>query len=348
MAFSSRDLGIDLGTSTVIIYSPEQDKVLLNEPSVIAFDKYTGDILASGIEAEAMLGKAPRNIEVVQPLKEGVISDFDMTAEMLQIMIKRALDERKPNNLRVVVGVPSKVTEVERRAVEEVVRETGGREVYIIDEPMAAAIGAGLDVEAAEASMVVDIGGGTTDIAILSLGGIVANDSPRFAGDKMTEAIITYIRHKKGVLLGMKSAERLKQEVGAAMLGKDEDGNPLIRKTLARGRDLASGLPKTFDVTNQDMVLALRDSIDTIIDSIKAAVEKSPPDIAADIAEKGLILTGGASLIENFDRLISEKTDMLVKRAENPYEAVAVGTGKSLENVDKLKAYADIKIREEA
>lgn len=347
MAFSSRDLGIDLGTSTTIIYSPDEDKVLFDEPSVIAYDKYTGDILATGTEADAMVGKAPRNIEVVKPLQEGVISDFDMTAEMLQIMIRKALADKKANNLRVVVGVPSKVTEVERRAVEEVVREVGGREVYIIDEPMAAAIGAGLDVEAPDASMIVDVGGGTTDIAIISLGGIVANDSPRFAGDKMTDAIITHIRHKKRILLGTKSADVLKKEVGSADIGKDESGNPNIRETIARGRDLASGLPKTFTVTNEDMVEALKDSIDTIVDSIKATVEKSPPDIAADIAEKGLILTGGASLLENFDKLIADKTGMIVMRAENPYQAVAMGAGKSLENVDKLKAYADIKIREE-
>lgn len=347
MAFASKDLGIDLGTANTIIYSPEEG-VLLNEPSVIAYDKYTGDILATGTEARAMVGKAPRNIVVVKPLQEGVISDFDMTAEMLQIMIKRAISDRKPSNLRVVVGVPSGVTEVEKRAVEEVVRETGGKEVYIIEEPMAAAIGAGLDVDAPEASMIVDIGGGTTDIAIISLGGIVVNTSRRFAGDNMTEAIVSYIRRKKGVLLGVKSADELKEAVGSAMILKDDDGAPIIRTVRARGRDLASGLPKTFDVTNEDMVEALTDSLETIVDAIKGTVEKSPPDVAADIADKGMVLSGGGSMIENFDILISERTGLEVTRAENPYEAVAVGTGKSLDNVDKLRAYVDIKIREEA
>lgn len=344
MGFSIKDLGIDLGTANTIIYNQETG-VILNEASVIAYDKYTGEIIATGTRAKAMYGKAPRNIEVVKPLQDGVISDFDMTAEMLQAFIRQALEERKPSNLRVVVGVPSGVTEVEKRAVLEVVRETGGKEVYVIDEPTAAAIGAGLDIEDSQACMIADIGGGTTDVAILALGGIVVNTSLRYAGDKMTEAVIAYIRKKKGILIGTQTAEDLKVSVGCALVERNAEGDEVIRTVNARGRDLASGLPTTFEVTNKDMEEALRESVDTIIDAIKSTVEKAPPEIAADIAERGMMLSGGGSLIENFDRMISKRTGMEVKTAENPYEAVAIGTGKSLENIERLRTYAEIKIR---
>ncbi|MEG0291985.1 MAG: rod shape-determining protein [Anaerovoracaceae bacterium] len=343
MAFA-KDLGIDLGTANTIIYSPENG-VLLNEASVIAFDKYTGDITAIGTKAKAMYGKAPRNIQVVKPLQEGVISDFDMTAEMLQRFIRKALDDKKANGVRVVVGVPSGVTEVEKRAVEEVVRQTGAKEVYILDEPTASAIGAGLNIEEAEAAMIADIGGGTSDIAILSLGGIVVNSSLRYAGDNFTEAVINHIRKKKGILIGDKTAEMLKVEVGSAMIEKDENGEDIIRTVEARGRDLVTGLPKTFDVTNKDMEEALRESMEIIVDAVKSTVEQAPPEIASDIAETGLMLSGGGSLIENLDKLITARTGMIVHKAENPYEAVAIGTGKSLENIERLRAYADIKIR---
>ncbi len=344
MGFSGKDLGIDLGTANTIIYNKEAG-VILNEASVIAYDKYTSEIVATGTKAKAMYGKAPRNIEVVKPLQDGVISDFDMTAEMLQHFIRQALDEKRPSNLRVVVGVPSGVTEVEKRAVLEVVRETGGKEVYVLDEPTAAAIGAGLNIEESEASMIADIGGGTTDVAILSLGGIVVSTSLRYAGDKMSESVIGYLRKKKGILIGMKTAEDLKVSVGSALIEKDADGKEIIRTVDARGRDLVSGLPRTFEVTNKDMEEALRESVDTIVDAIKTTVEKAPPEIAADIAEKGMMLSGGGSLIENLDKLISMRTGLEVNTAENPYEAVAIGTGKSLENIERLRNYAAIKIR---
>ena len=344
MAFSGKDLGIDLGTANTIIYSPDEG-VILNEASVIAYDKYTGEIIACGHGAKAMYGKAPRNIEVIKPLQDGVISDFDMTAEMLQIFIRRALDDKRTGNLRVVVGVPSGVTEVEKRAVEEVVRQTGGKEVYILDEPTAAAIGAGIDIEGSDAAMIADIGGGTTDVAIISLGGIVVSTSLRFAGDKISENVIAYIRKKKGVLIGEKTAEELKISVGCAMVEKDGSGESVIRTVEARGRDIVSGFPKTFTVDNIDMEVALRESVDTIVDAIKATVEKAPPEIAADIAEKGMTLSGGGSMIENLDKVVAMRTGMEVNIAENPYEAVAIGTGKSLENIEKLRAYADIKIR---
>lgn len=344
MAFSVKELGIDLGTANTIIYNSEAG-VILNEASVIAYDKYTGDIIATGTKAKAMYGKAPRNIEVVKPLQEGVISDFDMAAEMLQHFIRQALEEKRPNNLRVVVGVPSGVTEVEKRAVMEVVKDIGAKEVYILDEPTAAAIGAGFDIEDSEGCMIADIGGGTTDVAIISLGGLVVTNSLRYAGDKMTELVIAYIRKKKGVLIGTKTAEDLKVSVGSALIEKDENGDEIIRTVNARGRDLISGFPKTFEVTNKDMEEALREAVDTIVDAIKSTVEKAPPEIAADIAERGMMLSGGGSLIENLDKVISMRTGMEVSIAENPYEAVAIGTGKSLENLEKLRKYADIKIR---
>ena len=344
MGFSGKDLGIDLGTANTIIYNQEQG-VILNEASVIAYDKYTREIIATGTKAKSMYGKAPRNIEVVKPLQDGVISDFDMTAEMLQHFIKQALDEKKPSNLRVVVGVPSGVTEVERRAVLEVVRETGGKEVYVLDEPTAAAIGAGMNIEESEASMIADIGGGTTDVAILSLGGLVVSTSLRYAGDKMSESVIGYLRKKKGILIGMKTAENLKVTVGSALIEKDGEGKEIIKTVEARGRDLVSGLPRTFEVSNKDMEEALRESIDTIVDAIKTTVEKAPPEIAADIAEKGMMLSGGGSLIENLDKLVAIRTGLEVNVAENPYEAVAIGTGKSLDNIERLRTYADIKIR---
>jgi len=344
ISFSSRDMGIDLGTANTLIYMKEKG-IILNEPSVIAYDKNIGEIIATGQKAKDMYGKTPANIIVVKPLQDGVISDFDMTSEMLQRFIKRSLGERKPSGLRVVVGVPSGVTEVEKRAVEEVVRQMGAREVYILDEPTAAAIGAGLNIDTSEASMIADIGGGTTDIAILAMGGIVVSTSLRYAGDKFNEAVIQYIRKKKGVLIGDKTAEELKINVGSALVDKDTSGEENIYSMKARGRDLISGLPKTFEVSNKDMEAALYESMELIIDAVKSTVEKAPPEIAADIAEKGMVLSGGGGMIENLDKLISQRTGMIVEKAKDPREAVALGTGKSLDNIEKLRKYVDAKKR---
>jgi rod shape-determining protein MreB len=230
-------------------------------------------------------------------------------------------------------------------AVEEVLTDLGAREVYILDEPTAAAIGAGLDIDSSEASMVADIGGGTSDIAILALGGIVVSTSLRYAGDKFNEAIIQYVRKKKGVLIGDKTAEELKIRVGSAMVEKDEDGKEIIKQMSARGRDLISGLPKTFKCTNKDMEAALHESMEMIVDAVKNTVEKAPPEIAADIADKGMMLTGGGGMIENLDKLIAMKTGMDVAVASQPYEAVALGTGKSLDDIEKLMVYASDKKR---
>ena len=341
---SAKDMGIDLGTANTLIYIKDKG-VVLNEATVIAYDKRTARIIATGTKAKAMLGKAPKEIVVIRPLADGVISDFDMTTEMLERFIRQALGEKRPSGMRIVVGVPSGVTAVEKMAVEEVLTDLGAREVYILDEPTAAAIGAGLDIDSSEASMVADIGGGTSDIAILALGGIVVSTSLRYAGDKFNEAIIQYVRKKKGVLIGDKTAEELKIRVGSALVEKDEDGKEIIKQMSARGRDLISGLPKTFKCTNKDMEAALHESMEMIVDAVKNTVEKAPPEIAADIAEKGMMLTGGGGMIENLDKLIAMKTGMDVAVASQPYEAVALGTGKSLDDVEKLMVYASDKKR---
>ncbi|MBR2512239.1 MAG: rod shape-determining protein, partial [Firmicutes bacterium] len=330
-------------TANTLIYIKDQG-IVLNEPTVIAVDNRNGNVVATGTPAKEMIGKAPAVLSVVRPLKDGVISDFDMTAEMLKQFITKAVNEKKLS-LRVVVGVPSGVTEVEKRAVEEVVRQMGAKEVFILDEPMAAAIGAGLDVDSSSASMVADIGGGTSDIAIVALGGIVTSTSLRYAGDKFNEAVLQYMRKKYGLLIGEKTAEKLKIEVGCAMIDKDEDGNPIIETTLASGRDAVSGLPKTIEVSNQDMEEALSESMEMIVDAVKGTIEKAPPEVAADIADHGMVLSGGGGLIKNLDKLIEQRTGMEVSIAENAFEAVALGTGMSLQDVEKLKLYAKAKYR---
>lgn len=341
--FFTKDMGIDLGTANTLIYIKDQG-IVLNEPTVIAVDNRNGNVVAVGAPAKDMIGKAPAVLSVVRPLKDGVISDFDMTAEMLKQFISRAVNEKKLS-LRVVVGVPSGVTEVEKRAVEEVVRQMGAKEVYILDEPMAAAIGAGLDVDSSSASMVADIGGGTSDIAIVALGGIVTSTSLRYAGDKFNEAVLQYMRKKYGLLIGERTAEMLKIEVGCAMIDMDENGNPVIETTMASGRDAVSGLPKTIEVSNQDMEEALSESMEMIVDAVKGTIEKAPPEVAADIAEHGMILSGGGGMIKNLDKLIEQRTGMDVSIAENAFEAVALGTGTSLGDVEKLKLYAKAKYR---
>lgn len=336
---SVKDMGIDLGTANTLIYIKDSG-IVLNEPSVIAVDNRRNVTLAVGREAKDMIGKAPANISVIRPLQDGVVSDFDKTADMLSEFIAKAVSANRIKNFRVVVGVPSGVTEVEKRAVEEIVRQMGASEVYILEEPMAAAIGAGLDVDSATACMIADIGGGTTDIAIVALGGIVASTSIRHAGDKFNDAIIQYVRKRHSLLIGEKTAENLKIQAGAACLDTDENGDEIIKTVKASGRDIISGLPKIIDVTNRDIMLALQESVDIVIDGIKATIEKAPPEIAADIAESGIVLSGGGGLIYNLDKLIEKRTGMKATIAENAFEAVAMGTGMSLNDIEKLKVYA--------
>ena len=337
--FKAKDMGIDLGTANTLIYV-KGSGIVLNEPSVIAVDSRGGKTLAVGAAAKEMLGKAPSNISVVRPLQDGVISDFDRTADMLKSFLEAALKIKRIRNFRVVVGVPSGVTEVEKRAVEEIVRQMGATEVFILEEPMAAAIGAGMPVDGTNGCMIADIGGGTTDVAIIALGGVVTSTSIRHAGDKMNEAIIQYMRKRHALLIGERTAEKLKINIGCACLDEDEDGNEVIVSMDARGRDIISGLPKTLSVTNKDMMIALQESLDIIIDAIKTTIEKAPPEIAADIAERGMLLSGGGGKIYNLDKLIKKRTDMDVKVVDNAFEAVAVGTGMSLDDIEKLKIYA--------
>lgn len=337
--FKAKDMGIDLGTANTLIYV-KGSGIVLNEPSVIAVDSRGGKTLAVGAAAKEMLGKAPSNISVVRPLQDGVISDFDRTADMLKSFLEAALKIKRIRNFRVVVGVPSGVTEVEKRAVEEIVRQMGATEVFILEEPMAAAIGAGMPVDGTNGCMIADIGGGTTDVAITALGGVVTSTSIRHAGDKMNEAIIQYMRKRHALLIGERTAEELKINIGCACLDEDKDGNEVIVSMDARGRDIISGLPKTLSVTNKDMMIALQESLDIIIDAIKTTIEKAPPEIAADIAERGMLLSGGGGKIYNLDKLIKKRTDMDVKVADNAFEAVAVGTGMSLDDIEKLKIYA--------
>ena len=337
--FRAKDMGIDLGTANTLIYV-KGSGIIVNEPSVIATDERRHVTLAVGTAAKNMLGKAPKNISVVRPLQDGVISDFDKTADMLKEFIKKALAAKKIRNFRVVVGVPSGVTEVEKRAVEQVVRSMGASEVFILEEPMAAAIGAGMDVDGTTGCMIADIGGGTAGIAIIALGGIVASTSIRHAGDKLNEAIILYMKKRHALLIGEKTAEELKINIGCACMDTDENGNEIIETMNARGRDIISGLPKTLEVTNKDMMIALQESMDIIVDGVKATIEKAPPEIAADIAEHGMMLSGGGGRIKNLDKLITKRTGMSVSIAENAFEAVAIGTGMSLDDIEKLKVYA--------
>ncbi len=338
MSLFYKDMGIDLGTANTLIYIKNKG-IVLNEPSVIAVDAYTKSVIATGKEAKGMIGKTPESIRVIRPLQDGVISDFEMTASMLKTYIKRVMPDTSIfTRVRVVVGVPSGVTEVEKRAVEEVIRQLGAKEVYILEEPMAAAIGTGLAIESAMGCMIADIGGGTSDIAIIALGGIVTSTSLRHAGDKLNEAIVAYMRKHYDLLIGDKTAEEIKEKIGCAYIDKSDP--ECIQQMEARGRDIITGLPKTITITSVDAMKALEEPIKVIIDGIKSTLEKTPPEIAADIVSNGLVLSGGGGLIKGLDDLIEFSTGLKVTIAENALQAVAEGTGKSLMNMDKLQKYA--------
>ena len=323
------DIGIDLGTASVLVYIKNKG-VVLQEPSVVAIDTNTNKILAVGEEARRMLGRTPGNIVAIRPLKDGVISDFSITQRMLKYFIRTTCGRRifRP---RVMVGVPSGVTEVEKRAVEEAVLQAGASKPFIIEEPVAAAIGAGMDITQPSGNMVVDIGGGTTDIAVLSLGGIVVNSSIKFAGDKFDEAIIRHMRKTHNLLIGDRTAEDLKINVGTAYTREEEVSMDI------RGRDLVSGLPKTITIGSEEMREALAETISTIIEAVRAILEKTPPELAADISDKGIFMTGGGALLYGLDKLMEEKTGVPVYVAENAISCVAYGTGKALENLDLLQ-----------
>ncbi|MCR1900190.1 rod shape-determining protein [Irregularibacter muris] len=324
------DIGIDLGTASILVYIKNKG-VVLQEPSVVAIDINTNKLLAVGEEARRMLGRTPGNIVAIRPLKDGVISDFDITQRMLKYFITKTCGSKKIFRPRVMVGVPSGVTDVEKRAIEEAVLQAGASKPFIIEEPVAAAIGAGMDITEPTGNMVVDIGGGTTDIAVLSLGGIVVNTSIKVAGDKFDEAIVRYMRKYHNVLIGDRTAEDLKITVGSAYPREEEISMDI------RGRDLLSGLPKTISVSSEEMREAISEPVAAIVEAVHAVLEKTPPELAADISERGIYMTGGGALLYGLDMLIHQRTGVPVHIAEEAISCVAYGTGKALENLDLLE-----------
>lgn len=323
------DIGIDLGTASVLVYIKGKG-IVINEPSVVAIDINTNKILEVGEEARKMLGRTPGNIVAIRPLRDGVISDFDITEKMLKYFIKKAVGNSiiKP---RVIICVPSGVTEVEKRAVLEASMNAGAKKTYLIEEPVAAAIGAGLDITKPSGHMIIDMGGGTTDIAVISLGGIVVSRSIKVAGDKCDDAIVRYVRKKYNVMIGLRSAEELKISIGTAFPTDEE------KYMEVRGRNLVTGLPVNLTISSSDMLEALEETITTIADAVHSVLEKTPPELAADISEKGIVMTGGGCLIQGLDKLISKRTGLDVTIAEDAVSCVAKGTGQSLEHMDVLK-----------
>lgn len=327
----STDLSIDLGTANTLIYVKERG-IILDEPSVVAIRMHNGQksIEAVGREAKRMLGRTPGNIQAIRPLKDGVIADFQVTEKMLQHFIAKVHETKfiRPSP-RVLICVPCTSTQVERRAIRESALSAGAREVKLIEEPMAAAIGAGLQVEEATGCMVVDIGGGTTEIAIISLNGVVYRDSIRIGGDRFDESIVSYVRRKYGSLIGDSTAERIKQEIGCAYKSDE------LREIDVRGRHLAEGVPRSFTLTNDEILAALEEPLEAMMRSVKLALEQSPPELAADIAESGIVLTGGGALLTDLDKRISNETGLPVVVAEDPLTCVARGGGKALELMDR-------------
>ncbi len=325
----STDIGIDLGTASVLVHVKDKG-IVLCEPSVVAIDKGTGKLYAVGTEAQKMLGRTPGNITAVRPMREGVISDYSTTEMMLKYFIRKVTKNRlfKP---RVMICVPSGVTEVEERAVIDAAMQAGGRQVYLIEEPIAAAIGAGIDISRACGSMVVDIGGGTSDIAVISLGGIVVSTSIKVAGDKFDDAIVRFIRKKFNAVIGDRTAEELKKEIGSVY--------PQGKETFmeVRGRSLLTGLPQSINVSSEDVRDALDEVAVQIVDAVHSVLERTPPELVGDIAENGIVMTGGGAMIEGLDRLLMEKTGIHVYLADDPLSCVAKGTGASLDNLHVLR-----------
>lgn len=327
----SNDVSIDLGTANTLIYVKEKG-IVLNEPSVVAIRHHNGQkvVDAVGVEAKRMLGRTPGNITAIRPLKDGVIADFQVTEKMLQYFIKKVhAHSFIPPSPRVLICVPCAATEVEKRAIRESAYSAGAREVYLIEEPMAAALGAGLPVDEACGSMVVDVGGGTTEIAILSLNGVVFSDSARIGGDRFDEAIGNYVRKKYGSVIGETTAERIKFEIGSAYPPKD------VREIDVRGRNLAEGVPKSITLNSDEILDALQEPLAGIVQAVKSVLELSPPELASDIAETGIVLTGGGALLRDFDRLLAHETGLPVIIADDPLTCVARGGGKALETMER-------------
>lgn len=330
LSFKSKDIGIDLGTANILV-TIKGKGIVLREPSVIATDVKTGSIIATGFEAKEMVGRTPKEINAIKPLKDGVIADFTATKLLLKNLLERVCKRYNAVRPRVLVGVPSGITEVEERAVEEAIMRAGAREVYLIEEPMSAAIGAGIEIEEPSGNILVDIGGGTTEVAVISLGGVVISNSIRIAGDELDEDIINYVKRELNLAIGEVTAEQIKKEVGCAM--------PLMTQMSMeiKGRDLNNGLPRTEIITSNQVEQAMKESIDKIVEIVKITLEKTPPELASDIMEKGIVLTGGGALIKNLDKLISAETGMPVYVTDEPLDCVVKGTEKTLQDIEKLK-----------
>lgn len=330
MGMMSKDIGIDLGTSNIRIYLKGKG-VVLSEPSVVAINKITNEVLAVGTQAKEMVGRTPDNIIAVKPLKDGVIADFYATKVLVQSLVSKVVPKSLFSKPRILISIPSGITDVEERAAESVSYRAGAKNAYLIEEVMAASIGAKLKVEQPEGTMIVDIGGGTSEMAVLSLGGIVASNSIRIAGEKLDVDIVNYIKNKYNVLIGIGEAEEVKKKIGAATKTMTDE------KVNIKGRDLVSGLPKTITVTSTDINEAIADSLYEILRVLRITLEQTPPELSADIMESGIVLCGGVSLLKNLDRYISQNTGIPVYVAENPLECVIRGVGASLENMEILK-----------
>ena len=330
LSFKSKDIGIDLGTANILV-TIKGKGIVVREPSVISIDVKTGGIIATGFEAKEMIGRTPKEINAIKPLKDGVIADFTATKLLLKNLLERVCKRYNAVRPRVLVGVPSGITEVEERAVEEAVMRAGAREVYLIEEPMSAAIGADIEIEEPSGNIIVDIGGGTTEVAVISLGGIVTSNSIRIAGDELDEDIVNYVKKELNLAIGESTAEQIKKEIGCAM--------PLMTQMTMeiKGRDLNDGLPRTEIITSDQVEKAMQESIDKIVEVVKITLEKTPPELASDIMEKGIMLSGGGALIKNLDKLISAETGMPVYIAEEPLDCVVKGTEKTLQDLEKLR-----------
>jgi rod shape-determining protein MreB len=329
----SSDLAIDLGTSNTLVYARNKG-IVVREPSVVVINEHTNRIEAVGSEAKAMLGRTPGNIRSVRPMKDGVIADFEVTERMLEYFIKKAHGRKMYVHPRIVIGVPSEITQVEKRAVRDSAMRAGASEVYLVEQAMMAAIGAGLPITEPSGNMIVDIGGGTTDVAVISLAGIVYSRSVRIAGNEMDDAIIQYLKRKYNLLIGERTAERVKMEVGSACQLKEQI------KVEIKGRDLVAGIPRTLVTSDEEIREALAETVATIVDATRQALERTPPELAADIIDKGIVLSGGGSLLRGLDQRLRQETGLPVVLAEDPLSSVVLGTGRVLENIDLLRKVA--------